>query len=389
MSAAAAPLNILGEPVRPAHARIPAGIASCADYERHAAHHVEAMAWRHIQGGSDQGLTLAHNRAAFDALHLLPRPLAGLHGGHTRLTLLGQAFEHPLLLAPVAYQCLAHPEGEIASVRAATALRAGYVASTLSSHTLEDIAQAARAAARELGHAPGHGAPLWFQLYSQPAREHTLALLRRAEAAGYQAIVWTVDAAIKRSGFALPPGVHAANLRGYPAARHTAHAGAGAIILGTPLADAAPTLEELGWLRAHTRLPLIVKGVLSPAAAAEAVAHGADAIVLSNHGGRVMDGVPSPLDVLPAVRAAVPGTPLLLDSGIRWGTDAAKALALGASAVLIGRPQLHALAVAGMPGVAHLLHLLRAELELAMAQLGCARLEQLTPGAVWDGSSKK
>ena len=385
MTSAATPLNVFGEPVRPAHARIPAGIENCADYERHAAHHVEAMAWRHIQGGSDQGLTLAHNRAAFDALRLLPRPLAGLRDGHTRLTLLGQAFEHPLLLAPVAYQCLAHPEGEIASVRAAMALRAGYVASTLSSHTLEDIAAAAHAATRELG----YGAPLWFQLYSQPARAHTLALLRRAEAAGYQAIVWTVDAAIKRSGFALPPGVEAANLRSYPAARHTAQAGAGAIILGTPLADAAPTLEELAWLRAQTRLPLIVKGVLSPAAAQEAVAHGADAIVVSNHGGRVMDGVPSPIDVLPAVRAAVPGTPLLLDSGIRWGTDAAKALALGASAVLIGRPQLHALAVAGMTGVAHLLHLLRAELELAMAQLGCARLEQLTPEAVWEGPSKK
>lgn len=379
------PLNIHGQPVRPAHARIPVGIGCAADYEQHAAHHVEALAWRHIQGGSDQGLTLAHNRAAFDALRLLPRPFADLRGGHTRLTLLGQAFEHPLLLAPVAYQALAHPEGELASVRAAMALRAGYVASTLSSHTLEDIAAAAHAATRELS----HGAPLWFQLYSQPAREHTLALLRRAESAGYEAIVWTVDAAIKRSGFALPPGVQAANLRGYPAVGHTAQVGAGAIVLGTPLADAAPTLEELDWLRAQTRLPLIVKGVLSPAAAAEAVAHGADAIVLSNHGARVMDGVASPIEVLPAVRAAVPGTPLLLDSGIRWGTDAAKALALGASAVLIGRPQLHALAVAGMPGVAHLLHLLRAELELAMAQLGCARLERLTPEAVWGESSKK
>lgn len=378
-------LNIHGAPVHPAHTRIPADIGCAQDYERHAAHHIEAMAWRHIQGGADQNLTLAHNRTALDALRLLPRPLASLRGGHTRLTLLGQAFEHPLLLAPVAYQGLAHPEGEIASVRAAMALRAGYIASTLSSHTLEDIAAAAQAAARELG----YGAPLWFQLYSQPAREHTLALLRRAEAVGYQAIVWTVDASIKRSGFALPPGVEAANLRGYPAVQHTPQAIGGAVLLGTPLADAAPALEDLEWLRAQTRLPLIVKGVLSPRVAAEAVARGADALVVSNHGGRVMDGVPAPIEVLPAIRAAVPATPLLLDSGIRWGTDAAKALALGASAVLIGRPQLHALAVAGVQGVAHLLLTLRSELELALAQLGCARLEQLTPEAVWGGSSKK
>jgi 4-hydroxymandelate oxidase len=360
------------------HGRIPEDIATCAAYERHAIHHIEARAWHHIQGGSDQGLTLAYNRAAFDRLHLLPQPFADLRGGHTRLSMLGQAFEHPLLVAPVAYQRLVHPEGELASVRAAMALQAGYVASTLSSHTLEEISAVAQEAVRELG----HGAPLWFQLYSQPDREHTLALVRRAEAAGYQAIVWTVDAAIKRAGMALPPGVHAANLRDYPARRHTAQAGQGAIILGTPLADAAPCLAELDWLRANTRLPLIVKGLLDPAQAAEAVAHGADAVVVSNHGGRVMDGVPSPLDVLPAVRAAIPGTPILLDSGIRWGTDAVKALALGADAVLIGRPLLHALAVGGMVGVAHLLHLLRAELELALAQLACAQLSQLAPARV-------
>jgi 4-hydroxymandelate oxidase len=196
-----------------------------------------------------------------------------------------------------------------------------------------------------------------------------------------------VDAAIKRSGFALPPGVEPANLRGFPPVRQTSQAGLGSTVLGTPLADAAPSWDELAWLRQQTRLPLVVKGVLSPAQAREAVARGADAIVVSNHGGRVIDGVPSPLDVLPAVRRAIdtvaPATPLLLDSGVRSGSDAAKALALGASAVLVGRPQLHALAVGGLVGVAHLLHLLRTELELAMAQLGCAQLPQLTPEVLW------
>ncbi len=376
-------LNAFGEPVRAVLPRIPDGIANSAGYERQARHHIEASIWEHIQGGADQGLTLAHNRHAFDRLQLLPQPVADLRGGHTRLKLLGHDFAHPLLLAPVAYQRLVHPEGELASVRAAMALQAGYVCSTLSSYTLEDIAAAAQAAVRELG----RGAPLWFQLYAQPERAHTLSLVQRAEAAGYQAIVWTVDAAIKRAGLVLPAGVEAVNLKGFPVARQTSHASQGGIVLGTPLADAAPRWDDLDWLRSQTRLPIVVKGVLSPAQAREAVVRGADALIISNHGGRVIDGVPSPVEVLPAIRSALepvaPATPLLLDSGVRWGTDAAKALALGASAVFIGRPVLHALAVGGMVGVAHLLHLLRAELELAMAQLGCATLEHLTPDVIW------
>jgi len=374
--------NIHGQPVRPPYAggHIPEDITCALDYERHAACHLPAATWQHIQSGSDQHLTLQHNRAAFDALRLLPRPLADLQGGHTRLSLFGQTLAHPLLLAPVAYHKLAHPEGELASVRAAMALQAGYVASTLSSYSLEAIAAAAQDAMRELGST----APLWFQLYSQPAREHTLALLRRAEAAGYQAIVWTVDAAVKRSGFTLPPGVDAANLRDQPmrqVAQQTEIGGP--LLLGTPLLDVVPTLQELQWLRAQTRLPLLVKGILCPHTATLAVAHGADALIVSNHGGRVQDGVPAALEVLPEIHAAIPGTPLLLDSGIRWGSDAVKALALGAHAVLIGRPQLHALAVAGLQGVAHMLLLLRTELEMTLAQLGCARLEQLTPEVFW------
>jgi len=377
-------MNIYGQPVRESHApgHIPADIGCILDYQRHAAHHLPAATWQHIQSGADQQLTLARNRAALDALSLLPRPLANSQGGHTRLALWGQTLAHPLLLAPVAYHKLVHPEGELASVRAAMALQAGYIASTLSSYTLEEIVTAAQVATHELG----HSAPLWFQLYSQPTPEDTLALLRRAENAGYQALVWTVDAAIKQAGFALPHGVEAANLRDQSQPPNTQQSRIGGpLLLGTPLLAAAPTLHTLQWLRAQTRLPLIVKGVLCPETAAMAVAHGADALIISNHGGRVMDGVPAPIEVLPAIRTALPQTPLLLDSGIRWGTDAVKALALGADAVLIGRPILHALAVAGMQGVAHMLLLLRTELELAMAQLGCAQLEQLTTAVVWRG----
>lgn len=374
-----ATLNALGEAVRAPHAQIPPDIACAADYERHAVHHIEAHAWKHIQGGADKNLTLTHNRAAFDQLRLLPQPIADVRHAHTRTTLLGHALASPVMLAPVAYQRLAHPEGELASVRAAMALQTGMVVSTLSSWTLEDIAHAGHAAADEMG----AGAPLWFQLYMQPAREHSLQLIRRAEAAGYTAIVWTVDASIKRSGFPLPYGVDAANLRGMPTSTHTSPL-QGPILFGTPLVEQAPTWDDLRWLRAQTKLPLIVKGVLSPMQAQQAVDLGADALIVSNHGGRVLDGVVSPIEVLPTIRNALdPQIPLLLDSGVRYGTDVVKALALGASAVLVGRPQMHALATAGLLGVAHLLHLLRAELELAMAHLGYATVADIRRNVLW------
>ena len=369
------PLNALGEPLKAAQQRIATDILALADYERHAIHHVERAAWAHIESGADQGLTLAHNRAAFDALRLVPEPLADMGQAHTRTSLFGKEHLSPILLAPVAYQRLMHADGELATVRAAMAMQIGMTVSTLASYTLEEIAQAAHAAKAELG----RSAPLYFQLYSQPERAASLALVRRAEAAGYEALVWTVDASIKRSRYPLPPGVDAANLRGSVQPRHTSDLMSEQILFGTALAAQAPTWDDLEWLRAQTRLPLIVKGILSTRAAKRAVDLGADAIVLSNHGGRVLDGVISPLEVLPAVRAVVPTqVPLIVDSGVRLGTDIVKAIALGATAVMVGRPQLHALATAGMLGVAHMLHLLRAELELAMAQTGCATPAQIT-----------
>ena len=347
---------------------IPAGIESLHDYERHAAARLPEDIWRHIQSGSGRETTLAANRTAFDRVGLLPRVLNDVRGGSTAIDLLGRQHATPILLAPVAYQKLAHAEGELATVRAAAALGIGMAVSTLSSVTLEDIATAASAAARELGRP---GAPLWFQLYFQDSPDHSLSLLRRAEAAGYQAIVVTVDAGAKRAGFALPPGVEAANLRGMGLAPQSAVPG-GQILFGTPLVDAAPSWADIAWLRAQTDLPIIIKGIMAPDDARLAAGHGMDAIIVSNHGGRVLDGMPTALDMLPGITAAVgPSMPLLLDGGVRSGTDALKALASGASAVLIGRPQYHALAVAGMVGVAHMLHILRAELELAMIQLGC------------------
>jgi 4-hydroxymandelate oxidase len=357
----------------PPLAAIPADLRTLADYERRAAAHMAAASFAHVQEGAGEGATLRDNRAAFARWRLRPRMLADLRGGGTAVTLLGRRHAAPILLAPVAYQRLAHPEGERATARAAAALGAGLVLSTLSSVTLEEVAATARGTAQALG---GEDPPLWFQLYLQPARAQSEALLRRAEAAGYEAIVLTVDAAVKPSTFALPRGVEAANLRGMAPLRQQAQAG-GRILFGTPLLDAAPRWEDVAWLRGATRLPVLLKGVLDPEDARRAVAEGVDALVVSNHGGRVLDGALAALDALPAIRDAVE-VPLLLDGGVRTGTDVVKALALGAAAVLVGRPQMHALAVAGMAGVAHALHLLRAELEAAMAQLGCATPAALT-----------
>jgi 4-hydroxymandelate oxidase len=360
--------------------QIPARVAAVADWETLARDRVEAPTWAYLDGGAGDGLTRADNRAAFDRLQLAPRLLADVAGGHTRVTLLGSDFAHPILLAPVAHQTLAHPDGELASARAAAALQAGMVVSTLAGHTLEAIAAVA-------------GAPLWFQLYLLADRDATLALVRRAEAAGYRALVLTVDAPLnagrhgeQRAGFALPPDA-AANLRGLaPAPGWSAQAG-GPGPLQSPLLQHAARWADVRWLQERTTLPLLLKGILRGDDARRALDHGAAGLIVSNHGGRALDGVPASIDALPAVAAAVAGrAPLLLDGGIRRGTDVLKARALGADAVLIGRAALHGLAAAGAPGVAHVLHLLRTELETAMAMCGCRTLADIGPDLIWNRS---
>jgi len=359
-------------------APLPADIATLADYERHAAAYIDPATWAHIAQGT------AHaNRAAFGRWGLLPRPLAPIAQGSTARDLLGQRHDAPLLLAPVAYHRLVHPAGEIATAQAAAAMGTTLVTSTLSSVTLEDIAAATRAAAQELGLPVP---PQWFQLYCQPDPDQTLALVRRAEDAGYGMLVVTVDAAIKRADFALPPGVVAANLAdpaGAAPVPHRAEAQAGPLIFGSALARQAPTWDTIAQLRQATSLPLVVKGLLHPDDARAAREAGAEGIVVSNHAGRVLDGVAPALPCLPAVRAAVgPGYPVLFDGGVRSGADALKAMALGADAVMVGLPQLHALAVGGVAGVAHMLHILRTEFALAMAQCGCTDASRIGPGLV-------
>lgn len=352
---------------------IPPGVHAAQDYERLAALHLPAPTLAWLAGGSGADRTAAANTAAFDDWQLLPRLLRELGHGHLRCTLGAQTLAHPLLVAPMAFQRLLHPQGELACAQGAAAADTPFVCSTLSSVSLEDLARA------------GSG-PRWFQLYLQPRREDSLALLRRAEAAGCEAIMLTLDASIQapslsalRAGFVMPADMRPANLQGHSAPEPRPVApGQHRIFQG--LLHGAPGWADLNWLLAQTRLPLWVKGVMHPQDALALRQRGVAGLVVSNHGGRCLDGVPASLAVLPAIRAAVgPDCPLLLDGGIRSGSDVFKALALGAHAVMVGRLALYALSVAGALGVAHVLRLLSEELALAMAVTGCATLDDIRP----------
>ena len=353
--------------------RIPPHVLSLADYAAAAERVVPAPVWAWLEGASGTGTARRREVASFARHAILPRVLADLAGGSTATSLLGQMLAHPVLLAPVGYQRLVHPQGEVAT--AAGALDTVMAVSAMSSCAVEEIA----------GQAAG---PLWFQLYVQPERADTLALIRRAEAAGCRALLVTLDTPVQpaplaalKAGFAIPQGIEAVHLAGFaaPAPAPTAWYNPA---LG-PLAAAAPRWEDAAWLREQTDLPLIAKGVAHPEDGARLLALGWQGVALSTHGGRALDEAPPPLALLPAMRRALgPGATILLDGSIRSGGDVFKALALGADAVMVGRPQLHALAVAGSLGVAHMLKLLREELELAMVLAGTPRIADISPDAL-------
>lgn len=238
--------------------QIPASIAAVSDYEPFARERMTPQAWAYMAGGAADELTLGENRSAFQRVRLLNRVLEDLSGGHTRLQLCGLELDYPILLAPVAFQQLAHPDGELASVLGASAMKAAMVVSTQAGISLEDIAEAAQT-------------PLWFQLYIQPDRDFTLALVRRAEAAGYRALVVTVDAPVsglrnreQRAGFVLPEGIEAVNLKGMRALPPAVARPGESPLFGSPLLEQAVTWSDLTWLQAHTRLPVLLKGVMNP-----------------------------------------------------------------------------------------------------------------------------
>ena len=353
-----------------AEAKLP---VSLADYERLAEGAIESKAWAYFSGGGADEITQRWNRERFDRLALMPRVLRGGPGCHTRRKLFGGEIAHPIVVAPLAHQKMAHADGEIATARGAGAQDAQMVFSLQASVGMEDAVRASPTCR-------------WFQLYFQPLREATLQLVRRAEAAGYELLMITVDAPVNgvrnrehRAGFQWQADGVPENLRGLPSAPVQALPEGASTVFDLYMA-VAPTWDDVAWLRTQTKLPIVLKGILSPDDAEQAIALGVDGIVVSNHGGRTLDTLPATIDVLPEIAGVVDGrVPLLLDGGIRRGTDVLKALALGASAVMVGRPIIYGLAVNGALGVSHVLRLLRDEFEIAMALTGCRTLGDIGP----------
>lgn len=326
------------------------------DYERAARSILEPAAWEYVDSGAADEHTVRRNREAFAEVWLDPRVLNDVGRVDLTTQLLGRTLPHPILLAPVAAHSLAHRDAEVATARGARTAGAGMVLSSYTSRTIEDVAA--------IG-----AEPLWFQLYMQE-RGATRELVQRAVAAGCSAICITVDTPTlgprdrqARSGFAFP--------------------------VGLPYQTVAPgdnrcTWADVEWIRKAVNVPVILKGILNPDDARLAHENGAAAIVVSNHGGRNLDTTPATIEALPRITDRVGDKlPVLFDGGIRRGTDVLKALAFGASAVMIGRPYIHGLAVDGADGVAAVVEILRKELEQALALCGVASVAAVTRALIW------
>jgi 4-hydroxymandelate oxidase len=355
-------------------------VAVCVDdYARLARERLPAEVWDFVEGGSGAERTVAANRAAFDRLRLRPRVLIDCAAPDIASTLLGARLETPLGIAPTAYHRLLHPDGELATARGAGAAGALYIVSMFASQPVEEIARAATG-------------PLWLQLYWLHRRDAVARLVKRAEAAGFAGLVLTVDTPRVgrrlrdvRNGFAVDPAVRAVNLDAeVMAASHQRAPGTSALAAHSAQTfDPSLCWSDLDWLRGLTGLPIVLKGVLTAEDAARAVRSTVDGLIVSNHGGRQLDNVVATLDVLAEVVDAVGGAcPVLFDGGVRCGTDAFTALALGASAVLLGRPVLWALSAGGATGVADLLRMLHDELTDTMVLAGRPALADLDRSAV-------
>lgn len=344
----------------------PSSLFTLAEFRRHARARLPRPAYDYYRGAADARRTVRRNREAFANYEIWPRVLVDVADRQLETTVLGDRIAFPVMIAPTAYQRMAHPDGECATARGAASVGTTMIASTLSTTSLEDIAKSAPDGNR------------WFQLYVHRDRGLTAELVQRARASGYRALVLTVDAPLLgrrladvRNGFALPEGMTMANFEAAASARPEAKRDSMLAHYVATRHDASLTWRDLEWLRSLSPMPLVVKGVLRADDARRAVEHGVDAIAVSNHGGRQLDGSPAAIDALEDVVAAVGGRcEVYVDGGVRWGTDVLVALALGARAVLVGRPILWGLGVAGDAGVRRVLEILRDELSTAMAIAG-------------------
>ncbi len=348
--------------------------------EHPAAQALAGPVWDYVSGGAADETTLHDNVAAWSRVQLAPRTLVDVSHIDTRTEWLGLPRQHPIVIAPTARHTSYCGDGEAATLAGARASGALYVQSSLGGTPLADVGRIAASLDQ----------PWWFQLYIQRDRSFTADLVHRAVAAGAQALVLTVDTPTlgardrdKRSNLGSPDGVPYPILADAPLSTATdvpAHRR-----IYNPLLAPDITWADLEWLIAESPVPVLVKGVLRADDADRYVRTGVAGILVSNHGARNLDTVPATVAALPGVCAAVAGrVPVLVDGGIRRGTDIAKAICLGAAGVLVGRPVIWGLATYGAAGVSHVLDILRTELEMAMALLGAPTLADLTPDLLWD-----
>jgi isopentenyl diphosphate isomerase/L-lactate dehydrogenase-like FMN-dependent dehydrogenase len=344
-----------------------------AAYEALAQQRLPQAVYDYYAGGAEDEMTVRANREAFQRYALRPRVLVDVSRIDTRVHVGEDDIAFPVMLAPAAFQRLADPEGELATARAAAGAGTIMIASTLSTSSIEEITAAAA------------GAPVWLQLYVFRDRSITEELVRRAEQAGCRAICVTASVPVQgnrerdaHNRFALPPTLEMANFRGLRQSAFPDATGSALLAFITAEFDATLTWEALSWLRSITKLPIWVKGVMTAEDGRLAHDHGAAGIIVSNHGGRQLDGAEATLYALPHVAEAVADRlPVLMDGGVRRGSDVVKALLLGARAVLVARPYLWGLAVGGEAGVAHVLDILRDEVRRTLALLGAPSLRQL------------
>ena len=344
-------------------------VLSLLEFEQLARQALTPMAYEFVASGAADEHTVRWNREAFDRIRLRPRVLRDVATVDMRVTLLGRELPFPILLAPTAYQRILHPDGEVETARGAAAAGITYIVSMGTNTAIGEIARVATS-------------PLWFQLYFQSDQEFTRDVVRQAEEAGCEVMCVTVDSPVlgarnrqARARFRLPPEVTTPHL--YDIGQRKQE-------VMNPRRVVA-TWKDIEWLRAFTRLPLVIKGILDPDDAELAIEAGAQAIVVSNHGGRNLDTAPAAIDALVEVADRVRGrVPLLVDGGIQRGTDVVKALALGATAVLIGRPYCYGLGVAGSAGVARVVEILRGELEAAMMLAGAPDIGAINESLLWD-----
>ncbi|KXJ72106.1 uncharacterized protein LOC109401631 [Aedes albopictus] len=349
------------------------GLITVKDFEDRAASIIPKEAFDYYQSGADEEQTRQLNRSSYGRLRIRPRMLRNVANRDMKVKVLGEEFSMPIGIAPTAFQKMAHPEGEVANAQAAANRKVLFTLSTLSNSSVEEVADGAPKS------------PKWFQLYIYKERKLTEKLVQRVKKAGFKALVVTVDSPLFgkrradiRNRFTLPPGLTAANFEGVQATLQ-GQSGSGLNEYGEQQLDPSLVWDDIKWLIKFSKLPVLVKGVLTKEDAEIAVSKGVSGIWVSNHGGRQLDSAPATIEALPEIVAAVGDrTTIIVDGGVRNGKDVFKALALGAHMVMIGRPALWGLAVDGQKGVEQVLDILREELDTTMALAGCQKVSDIT-----------